>query len=224
MSKYITRVLCKLFKILKLIIFFSSQKDVLIHSNCNQISYKLHKNGNEQDLNVKNETEWKKVSIKQNGCNLHSIDFCAFIVNTNPNFQHHCVDNASNYSDEVEHIPGILEEILWSKLMDIEKVKINNQYDAKLPKARLIELLHLDSLIFSWCNDIFKWDFIIIKFNHYTPIENIINCILLQLELAKEHMVLLIGIIEAYKSVFGLYTRFSFVTQIKWIRISRFIS
>ena len=40
------------------------------------------------------------------------IVFFYLILDTNPDFQHHGIDYASNYSDEVEHIPGIFEKVL----------------------------------------------------------------------------------------------------------------
>lgn len=33
-------------------------------------------------------------------------------MNTNPDFQHHRIDYATDHRDEIEHVPGILEEVL----------------------------------------------------------------------------------------------------------------
>lgn len=33
-------------------------------------------------------------------------------MDTNPDFQHHRIDDAADYSDEVKHIPGIFEKVL----------------------------------------------------------------------------------------------------------------
>lgn len=41
-----------------------------------------------------------------------STFLCIHLVNTNPDFQHHGIDDATDNSDEVEHIPSIFEEIL----------------------------------------------------------------------------------------------------------------
>lgn len=34
--------------------------------------------------------------------------------NTNPDFQHHRIDDATDDRDEVEHVPGIFEKVLRS--------------------------------------------------------------------------------------------------------------